>query len=57
MCRLCVEMFLRNNLDYRCEIDKKVTKWSAWSFNLNQYLINLMNTHLYTDLLSAEEKA
>ena len=50
-------MMLRNNVDYKCEIDKSVTKYSSWTFNLNQYLINLMSTHLYLDLLSNEEKA
>ena len=49
-------MLLRNNLDYRCEVDKQVSKWSSWTFNLNQYLLNLMTTHLYIDLLTPEEK-
>ena len=49
-------MLLRNNLDYRCEIDKQVSKYTSWTYNLNQYLVNLMTTHLYIDLLTPEEK-
>lgn len=49
-------MVLRNNLDYRCEIDKQVSKYTSWTYNLNQYLVNLMTTHLYIDLLTPEEK-
>ena len=49
-------MLLRNNLDYRCEIDKQISKWTSWTYNLNLYLINLMTTHLYIDLLTTEEK-
>ena len=47
---------MRNNLDYRCEMDKQISKWSSWTFNLNNYLVNLMTTHLYIDLLTPEEK-
>lgn len=49
-------MLLRNNLDYRCEMDRQVSKWSSWTYNLNLYLLNLMTTHLYIDLLTPEEK-
>jgi hypothetical protein len=49
-------MMLRNNLDYRCEVDHQVSKWTSWTFNLNQYLLNLMTTHLYLDLLTPEER-
>lgn len=49
-------MLLRNNLDYRCEIDKQLSKYTSWTYNLNQYLVNLMTTHLYIDLLTPEEK-
>ena len=50
-------MVLRNNIDYSCEVDHQFTKWSTWTYNINQYLMNLMSTHLYTDLLTVEEKA
>jgi hypothetical protein len=49
-------MMLRNNLDYRCEVDHQVSKWTSWTFNLNQYLLNLMTTHLYLDLLTPDER-
>jgi len=49
-------MLMRNNLDYRCELDHQVSKWTSWTFNLNQYLLNLMTTHLYLDLLTPEER-